>query len=249
MKALIPAAGLGTRWYPWSRILPKELLPCGNYPVIHHVLDEAVSAGITEIGIIISEAKMLIKTYVDEVWIADHPKIQLEWFNQATSRGVGDALLCAKNWVGQEPIAVLYPDEMHPKDGGMFQMCRAFLNHMCCWVGLMSKKQERVQAILAIEEIGDNSFRVHGLAGQQYDGLLAYGTGRYILANGFSHIGEVYLQALNKREKLEDSDIFAPLWSQDVRGILLSEPIFDVGDPDNWSLAVSSLFQKERFPS
>jgi UTP--glucose-1-phosphate uridylyltransferase len=68
MKALIPAAGLGTRWYPWSKIVPKELLPLGRYPAIHYVLDEAVAAGIREIGIIISEAKKLIKTYVENVF-------------------------------------------------------------------------------------------------------------------------------------------------------------------------------------
>lgn len=42
MKALILAAGLGTRWYPWSRVIPKELLPLGNYPAIHYVLEEVV---------------------------------------------------------------------------------------------------------------------------------------------------------------------------------------------------------------
>jgi UTP-glucose-1-phosphate uridylyltransferase len=62
MKALIPAAGLGTRWYPWSKIVPKELLPLGRYPAIHYVLEEAVAAGIREIGIIISKAKQLIRS-------------------------------------------------------------------------------------------------------------------------------------------------------------------------------------------
>ena len=64
MKALIPAAGQGTRWYPWSHVIPKELLPLGNYPAIHYVLEEVVSAGICEIGIIISRTKGLIKKYV-----------------------------------------------------------------------------------------------------------------------------------------------------------------------------------------
>ena len=57
MKALIPAAGLGTRWYPWSRVVPKELLPIENYPAIHYVLDETIAAGINKVGIIISEQK------------------------------------------------------------------------------------------------------------------------------------------------------------------------------------------------
>jgi UTP--glucose-1-phosphate uridylyltransferase len=77
MKALIPAAGLGTRWYPWSKVIPKELLPLGQYPAIHYVLEEAVAAGIREIGIIISEAKELIKAYVEKVWQTQRPEVRV----------------------------------------------------------------------------------------------------------------------------------------------------------------------------
>jgi UTP--glucose-1-phosphate uridylyltransferase len=60
MKALIPAAGRGTRWYPWSRIIPKELLPLGRYPAIHYVLEEAVEAGIRDIGIILNQTNSIL---------------------------------------------------------------------------------------------------------------------------------------------------------------------------------------------
>lgn len=76
MKTLIPAAGLGTRWHPWSKIVPKELLPLGPYPAIHYVLKEAVAAAISEIGIIISKTKQLIRTYVEDVWMVNHQEIQ-----------------------------------------------------------------------------------------------------------------------------------------------------------------------------
>ena len=114
MKALIPAAGLGTRWYPWSKVIPKELLPLGQYPAIHYVLDEAVAAGIREIGIIISKAMQLIRTYVEKVWQTQRPEARVVWFYQHSARGVADALLCAKEWIQHEPTAVLYPDEIHP---------------------------------------------------------------------------------------------------------------------------------------
>ena len=68
MKALIPAAGLGTRWYPWTHVVPKELLPVGRHPAIHLVLDEAVAAGIDDIGIIIRYGKDLIRIYVEQIW-------------------------------------------------------------------------------------------------------------------------------------------------------------------------------------
>jgi UTP--glucose-1-phosphate uridylyltransferase len=121
MKALIPAAGLGTRWYPWSKVIPKELVPLGCYPAIHYVLEEAVAAGIIEIGIIISKTKQLIRTYVEDVWMVNHQEIQIMWFYQHSPGGVGDALLCAKEWIQHEPTAVLYPDEIHPSEGGVIQ--------------------------------------------------------------------------------------------------------------------------------
>ena len=118
MKALIPAAGLGTRWYPWSKVISKELLPLGRYLVIHYVLEEAVAAGIREIGIIISEAKQLIRTYVEKVSQTQHPETRIVWFYQNSARGVADALLCAKEWVGDRPTAVICPDEIHPSQKG-----------------------------------------------------------------------------------------------------------------------------------
>ena len=68
MKALIPAAGLGSHWYPWSKIIPKEILSLGKVSrAIHYVLEEAVDAGIREIGIIIREAKEIIRKYVEGI--------------------------------------------------------------------------------------------------------------------------------------------------------------------------------------
>ena len=242
MKALIPAAGLGTRWYPWTRIVPKELLPLGNYPAIHYVLEETVAARIIEIGIIISKAKWLIKSYVEDIWVTNHPEIQIKWFYQIFPRGVGDALLCARRWVNGRPIAVLYPDEIHPKDGGISQISKAFEKHKSCWVGLTAKKKKQRQACIAIEKIEKNSLRVYGPVDQGFGDNVGYGTGRYILAHGFSHLDYNHFQSRSKEgQELEDSDIIAPLWGKDVRGIFLSEPIYDIGEPDNWSSAVSAF--------
>jgi len=144
MKALIPAAGLGTRWYPWSKIVPKELLPMGRYPAIHYVLEEAVAAGIRENGIIISKAKKLIKAYVENVWQTQRPETRVVWFYQYSARGVADALLCAKEWVQDEPTAVLYPDEIHPSEGGIIQLCRAYEGSPGCRRGQLVSTYKRI---------------------------------------------------------------------------------------------------------
>jgi len=235
VKALIPAAGLGTRWFPWSRIVPKELLPLGNHPAIHYVLEEVVSAGIGEIGIIISEPKKLIRAYVDKIWKLGQPEAHVKWFYQSSPCGVADALLCAGNWVQDEPSAIFYPDEIHPPQGGMVQLIKTYERSPGSWVGLTNTKQKRRQAILEIEKIDNNVFRVKGFSQAKAAQQIRYGTGRYILASGLNYLGD-YLSHVAKKnsEELDDDKIFEPLWKQLVYGIVLSEPIFDIGTTTNW---------------
>jgi len=190
MKALIPAAGLGTRWHPWSKVIPKELLPIGNYPAIHYILEETVAAGIRQIGIIISDVKRLIKVYVDAIWKVNHREIKIVWFYQPSPRGVGDALLCAKNWVRDKATAVLYPDIIHPVEGGMAQIFEAFQKYPNCYLGLTNKKPNRRHISYAIEKSGKDVFKIYGPYHGGSDVDVAYGTGRYILQFGFNYVQE-----------------------------------------------------------
>ena len=242
MKALIPAAGLGTRWYPWSKVVPKELVPLGCYPAIHYVLEEAVAAGVREIGIIISKTKQLIRTYVEDVWMVNHQEIQIMWFYQHSPGGVGDALLCAKEWVGDRPTAVLYPDEIHPSQGGLVQLRMAYESSPASWLGLTANKQKRRQAVLKIEKIGENIFHVNGFRKDKSAQQIGYGTGRYILHSGLSYLGDYLPQsAIQQSEELDDDKILQPLWEQLMYGTLLSEPIFDIGIPTNWLCTVAKF--------
>jgi len=245
MKALIPAAGLGTRWYPWSKVIPKELLPLGRYPAIHYVLEEAVAAGIKEIGIIISKAKKLIKAYVEKVWQTQRPETRVVWFYQYSARGVADALLCAKEWVQDEPTAVLYPDEIHPSEGGIIQLRRAYEGSPGCWIGLTANKQKRRQAVLEIRKIGQNIFYVNGFSKDKQWQYIGYGTGRYILASGLDYFVDSLSQTESlKTKELDDDALFAPLsWDKGVQGTVLDEPIFDIGTPENLCSALLSLCQ------
>jgi len=235
MKALIPAAGLGTRWYPWSKVVPKELLPLGQYPAIHYVLEEAVAAGIREIGIIISETKQLIRMYVENVWQIQRPETRVVWFYQTSPRGVANALLCAKEWVGDKPTAVLYPDEIHPSKGGIIQLRKIYEGSQDCWIGLTANKQKRRQAVLEIRKIGQNIFHVNGFRKDKSAQQIGYGTGRYILHPGLSYLGDYLPQvALQQSEELDDDKILQPLCEESMYGTMLSEPIFDIGSPANW---------------
>jgi len=244
MKALIPAAGLGTRWYPWSKVIPKELLPLGQYPAIHYVLEEAVAAEIREIGIIISKAKQLIRIYVENVWQAQRPETRIVWFYQYSPCGVADALLCAKEWIQHEPTAVLYPDEIHPSEGGIIQLRRAYEASPGCWIGLTANKQKRRQAVLEIEQVQGTISQVYGFCKDEPTHETGYGTGRYILDSGFEYLIDSLSQTgSGKANELDDDNLFAPLLNQGVKGIVLDDPILDVGTPENLCFALLTMYQ------
>jgi len=246
MKALIPAAGSGVRWFPWSRIVPKELLPFHNHPILRYVLDEAVSAAMREIGIIVSHPKPLIKSYVENVWIPDHPDVAVAWFYQAKPSGVGDALLCARHWVKDEPVAVLYPDEVHPK-GGISFICDRFYDSPGHWIGLTPGKERRRQMTVALMETDENTFRVRKVNPRASGQRIGYCSGRYVLAKGFSHIQKRLIEERRRNSKeFDDDSLFSPLWKHAVNGIMLPEPIYDMGTPENWSFAIANDYQANR---
>lgn len=129
-KAIIPAAGLGTRVLPASKAIPKEMLPIVDKPAIQYIVEEAVKAGITDILIITNRGKEAIENHFDhsielETMLAAKKKDkQLEeitsvcnlaniyFLRQKETKGLGDAVLRAKEFVGNEPFAVLYGDDV-----------------------------------------------------------------------------------------------------------------------------------------
>ncbi|MDZ7659401.1 sugar phosphate nucleotidyltransferase [Fodinibius sp.] len=102
-KAIIPAAGLGTRMQPISDYLPKPMLPLGKKPVLQHILDELNAAGICEIVIVARTEHSAIFNY-----FGDKPGIQLVEDNSAS--GPGEAILKANNFIGDESFAVVFSD-------------------------------------------------------------------------------------------------------------------------------------------
>lgn len=128
MKAVIPAAGLGTRFLPATKAQPKEMLPVYDKPTIQYVVEEAVMSGIDDILIVTGRGKRAIEDHFDrsvELELALHNMnkhgplkeikdisdlANLHFVRQKEQRGLGDAVLCAKKFVGDEPFAVLLGD-------------------------------------------------------------------------------------------------------------------------------------------
>src|SRR5260221_9119379 len=107
---------------PLTKGAPKEMLPVAGRPMIHHVVQEAADAGIVEICIVIRDGKEAIRRYFEyddpEVGKVDRAveklrnKCKIVFAYQAEPRGVGDAILCAKDFVGDERFALLIPDQL-----------------------------------------------------------------------------------------------------------------------------------------
>ena len=129
-KAVIPAAGLGTRMLPITKSMPKEMLPVVDRPVIHYVVEEAIRAGIDDILIITGKGKRAIEDYFDrsfelEYYLRERGKVdklkQVEeigemvdiyYVRQKKPLGLGDAILHAEKHVNGEPFAVLLGDDI-----------------------------------------------------------------------------------------------------------------------------------------
>lgn len=129
-KAIIPAAGLGTRFLPATKAMPKEMLPILDKPTIQYIVEEASAAGIEDVIIITGKHKRAIEDHFDnqkelEINLEIKGKIEklkktqyptklvnLFYVRQKEQKGLGDAILCAKQFIGNEPFAVLLGDDI-----------------------------------------------------------------------------------------------------------------------------------------
>lgn len=249
IKALIPAAGLGTRWHPWSRVVPKELIPIGSRPALHFVLDEAYAAGIGEIGIVTRSGKELLQAYVDEVWRPERPDVKISWIYQERPLGVGDAVFGAKDWAGGEAVAVLYPDEVHPLSGGLSMLVAAFAAQPALWLGLAPGCAGRRQARYAIEPADGYRCRIAGRSPRD-SADLGYGTGRYILPAGWA--GMSVYGTKDGAGEFDDDQLIDGYGVDNAWALRLPGPIHDVGCPENWRKAIiqstEQLYALPNFP-
>ncbi|SMQ63075.1 UDP-glucose pyrophosphorylase [Bacillus sp. OV166] len=127
-KAIIPAAGYGTRTLPITKVLPKEMLPICGRPAIDFIVEEAINSGIEQILIVVSRSKNMILDYYDrsvelETYLEERnkthllkeislPNVHFQYVRQTYARGLGEAILLGKQFVGNEPFAVMLPDEI-----------------------------------------------------------------------------------------------------------------------------------------
>jgi UTP--glucose-1-phosphate uridylyltransferase len=180
-KAIIPAAGLGTRVLPASKAIPKEMLPLVDKPAIQYIVEEAANAGIEDILIITNRNKTVMEDHFDrspeleqkleasgktkmlEQVIAVSRIANITYMRQKETRGLGHAVLCAKSFVGDEPFAVLYGDDVIiGKKPAIGQLAEAYDEYGLGVVGVKAVPQSEIYkySSLAVTPLKDRVFRV-----------------------------------------------------------------------------------------
>ena len=133
-KAVIPAAGLGTRFLPATKAMPKEMLPIVDKPTIQYIIEEAVKSGIEDIIIVTGRTKRSIEDHFDKAYeletelekngkkelvkiVQDISNLaNIYYVRQKEAKGLGHAIHCAKTFIGNEPFAVLLGDDIVKSD-------------------------------------------------------------------------------------------------------------------------------------
>lgn len=180
-KAIIPAAGLGTRVLPATKAVPKEMLPIVDKPAIQYIVEEAAKAGIEDILIITNRGKSVMEDHFDRApeleqrleasgktamlkEIVDVTKLaNITYRRQKETKGLGHAVLCARSFVGNEPFAVLYGDDViMSKKPVVQQLCEAYEEFGLGTVGVkeVSAEDIRKYSSLAVTPLKDKIFRV-----------------------------------------------------------------------------------------
>lgn len=170
-QAILPVAGLGTRFLPWTKSVPKEMLPVGNEPIIAKIVDECMDAGITDICFVINRGKEMIPQYFYE-----HPELEAELERrgkldqlsylkkyddadfhvvyQDEQHGDGHAILQAADWVQSDAVAVLFGDDLFAgHDSGLVQLMKAY----------DALQEDERGALLALENIDRNNSEKYGI--------------------------------------------------------------------------------------
>ena len=168
-KAVFPVAGLGTRFLPATKAIPKEMLPIIDKPLIEYAVEEAVNAGITEVIFITSHTKRAIEDHFDQNFELEEKlmnsgkkdflnkinrdifqNIKFTYVRQKSQNGLGDAILHAEHLIQNEPFAIILADDL-------------ILNSPSCIKQLISAYEQNQSSIIGLNEVPKNETEKYGI--------------------------------------------------------------------------------------
>lgn len=270
-KAVIPAAGFGTRFFPITKALPKEMVPVVDKPVIQYVVEEAVASGFDDILIITGRNKRAIEDHFDvsaelNLHLQNSGNLELleaserlsnlaniHYIRQKEQRGLGDAVLCAKQHVGDEPFAVLLGDTICFPDEGE-KPCTAQLADVYCKTDL---------PIIGVEEVPEHKIKDYGIIDGVLLGERLYDVvdiiekpspeeapsnigamGRYLLTADIFDILE--RTAPGRKGEIQLTDALREY--EKMLGLISKSVRYDVGDIETWIVSnLKLLMMDERY--
>ncbi len=170
MKAVIPAAGLGTRFLPATKAQPKEMLPVYDKPTIQYVIEESVNSGVDDILIVTGKGKRSIEDHFDRSFELEHhlktkgkedflkeieyisELADIHFIRQKKQKGLGDAIYCAKKHVGDDPFVVMLGDTITR-------------DKVPCTKQLIDIYEKYGKSVIALEEVPDEKVERYGIIG------------------------------------------------------------------------------------
>jgi UTP--glucose-1-phosphate uridylyltransferase len=177
-KAIIPAAGLGTRFLPATKAMPKEMLPIVDKPTIQYIIEEAISSGVEDIIIVTGKGKRAIEDHFDNAFeleenlvqkgkydllekVKEPSKVEIHFIRQKEPKGLGHAVWCARKFIGDEPFAVLLGDDIVQAETP-------------CLKQLINEYDESGSSVIGVQSVPDSETHRYGIvdpgerAGRRY---------------------------------------------------------------------------------
>jgi UTP--glucose-1-phosphate uridylyltransferase len=241
-KAVFPAAGLGTRFLPATKASPKEMLPLVDKPLIQYGVEEAVASGIEQVILVTGRGKTAIEDHFDvskelELLLEERGKKQLlrevreissmvdfAYVRQKEALGLGHAILCARNLVGDEPFAVFLGDDViDSRVPAMRQLVEVFRRYQGSVLAVVRVPRAQISAygVINPERIGEGLYRVRDVVEkppvERAPSELAV-IGRYVLTPGV--LGRLAETKPGKGGEIQLTD--------GLRALLADEPIYAV---------------------
>ncbi|SER71071.1 UTP--glucose-1-phosphate uridylyltransferase GalU [Psychrobacillus sp. OK032] len=166
-KAIIPAAGLGTRFLPATKAMPKEMLPIVDRPTIEYIVEEAIASGIEDIIIVTGKGKRAIEDHFDRNLeleenlmgkgkfdllekVNQSSKVEIHYIRQKEPKGLGHAVWCARNFIGDEPFAVLLGDDIVQAEKP-------------CLKQLIEQYDETGSSVIGVQTVADENTHRYGI--------------------------------------------------------------------------------------
>ena len=252
-KAIIPAAGLGTRFLPATKAMPKEMLPIVDKPTIQYIIEEAVQSGIEDIIIVTGKGKRAIEDHFDYSFELEHilyekgkfelleevqkssKLVDIHYIRQKEPKGLGHAIWCARKFIGNEPFAVLLGDDIvQAEKPCLKQLIDQYSRFNSSILGVQQVKPSEVSryGIIDAKQVGARFYSVAGLvekpAIEESPSNLAI-MGRYILTPKIFEILENQQPGAGGEIQLTDAiatlNLTEAIYAYEFEGVR-----FDVGE-------------------